>query len=279
VSTLNDELQELCAGYALGTLDDADRRRFEALLASGEHPGLEAVLAEFSEAAVLLASAATPVAPSASLKARVMAAAIAARAAVAGERESAGGREPSRGRVIELRPRGRGWTDWAWGAVAAALAIATALSWDSTTKLRAALESKRQEIAQLEQRLAEDQHWLEVLNAPDARVTELQITPAGVAALRARATFDPRTRSAVLVFENFGAPSGKDYQLWALRPDGVASLGLIRPDAGGRAVLKLENVGDPATLAGFAVSLEPEGGSPNPTAPTGPVVMAGKFGG
>ena len=115
-------------------------------------------------------------------------------------------------------------------------------------------------------------------NAPNARVAELAIAPAGIAELRARATYDPRTRSAVVVFENFSAPSGKDYQLWALRGAGVASLGLIKPDARGRAIMRLEDVGDAQSLAGFAVSLEPAGGSPNPAAPTGPVVMAGKFG-
>jgi len=44
----------------------------------------------------------------------------------------------------------------------------------------------------------------------------------------------------------------------------------------GRAVVRLEDVGDPATLQAIAGSLEPEGGSPNPAAPSGPVVMVGK---
>jgi anti-sigma-K factor RskA len=64
-----------------------------------------------------------------------------------------------------------------------------------------------------------------------------------------------------------------------MRPDGVASLGLIKADAQGRATVRLENLGAQGTLGGFAISLEPEGGSPNPRAPSGPVVMAGKFGG
>jgi anti-sigma-K factor RskA len=159
------------------------------------------------------------------------------------------------------------------------LAVATAASWNASHQLRRELETSRRRLIELEDRLAEEQRWAEVMNAPGARVAELALTPDGVAELRARATYDPRTRKAVLVFENFTPPAGRDYQLWALQGEGVASLGVIRADERGGALMRLENVGDPATLAGFAVSLEPAGGSPNPNAPTGPVVMAGRFGG
>jgi anti-sigma-K factor RskA len=42
--------------------------------------------------------------------------------------------------------------------------------------------------------------------------------------------------------------------------------------------MHVSDLGDPTALAGFAVSLENQGGSGNPTAPAGPVVMAGKLG-
>jgi anti-sigma-K factor RskA len=105
----------------------------------------------------------------------------------------------------------------------------------------------------------------------------LEITPQGERALRARATYDPATRSAVVVFENLKAPSGRDYQLWALHGATPRSLGVIKTDARGRAVMRLDNAGNPATLAAFAVSLEPAGGSRNPAGPSGPVVMLGKL--
>jgi anti-sigma-K factor RskA len=57
------------------------------------------------------------------------------------------------------------------------------------------------------------------------------------------------------------------------------NLGVIATDETGHAVLHLKDAGDPGTLAAFAVSLEPSGGSPNPAAPSGPVVMLGKLGG
>lgn len=271
MSEHRDEHLDLCAGYALGSLDAADRQRLEAHLAEG-CPECERALADFSGATVVLAASAPQAQPSPALRARVL-------AAVHGEGGAREGAAPVRGRVIEMRPRRQtvGFA-WVWAAAAAALTIATAVSWNAASRLREELASTRGKLVQAQRELDEERRWAAVLNAPDARVTELSMTPAGVAALRARATYDPRTRSAVLSFENVTAPSGKDYQLWALQGAGVASLGLIKADASGRAVLRLENVGDPQTLAGFAVSLEPAGGSPNPAAPTGPVVMAGKFG-
>ena len=118
-----------------------------------------------------------------------------------------------------------------------------------------------------------------MIAAPGARAASFSLTPDGAAELRARATYDPGTRRAVLVFENFRTMAGYDYQLWALRGNTPASLGLIRGDDHGRAVLRLEEVGDPATLTAFAISLEPTGGAPTPDAPTGPLVMLAGMGG
>ena len=95
----------------------------------------------------------------------------------------------------------------------------------------------------------------------------------------AHATYDPASRSAVVVFDHFHAPSGHDYELWAIRGGHPASLGLIQADPSGHAVMRIENVGDSASLTHFAVSLERQGGSPDKNAPAGPVVMLGKLSG
>jgi len=272
VNAHREEHLDLCAGYALGSLSGEDEARLEGHLASG-CPACEAALADFSRATVLLGASAGSARPSPALRARVLEAAQSEGAA--GRRETA----PDRGRIIKVPRRSAGWLTWLPAAAAAAMAVVSALSWNDANHVRGDLAAERQKIADLQQQLDQERRWAAVLSAPQARVAELQITPDGLQALRARATYDPATKSAVIVFENFTAPEGKDYELWALRGAGVASLGVIKPDASGYAVLKLENVGDPETLGGFAVSLEPAGGSPNPAAPTGPVVMAGKFGG
>lgn len=63
------------------------------------------------------------------------------------------------------------------------------------------------------------------------------------------------------------APEGQDYELWLIGEDGVPrSLGLLREP-----VTQLATVLAPGVT--LAISLEPEGGSPEP-APTGPVLAA-----
>jgi anti-sigma-K factor RskA len=145
-------------------------------------------------------------------------------------------------------------------------------------RLGGELRADRAKLSESEQQLAEQEKWNEVLRAPQARVSVLEATTDGDPRLRARATYDPATKRAVVVFENFQKPTARDYQLWVIKDGVPASLGVIQADADGRAVLHLEDVGDSFALSAFAVSLEPEGGSPSP-APTGPVVMLGKLSG
>ncbi len=270
-----EEHIDLCAAYALGSLDPADRARLEEHLAAGCRP-CELALAGFPGPALLLAAASTPARPSAMLRDRVLTS-VATIPQEAPRPERGNGR----GRVIELAPRRRSFGVLAWAslAAAAALAVATGLIWMQAGHLKDELAANRRELNQLEQRLAEEQRWAQVLNAPGARVAVLEPTPAGSHDLKARATYDPATRRAVVIFENFTPPAGRDYQLWAILGAAPASLGVIRVDQSGSAVLRLENVGDPAMLNAFAVSLEPTGGSPNPAAPSGPVVMLGKVSG
>ena len=274
MSVHRDEHLEMCAGLALGNLDDDDRRILERHLAEG-CPECEAALADFSSSVVALAASAEPATPSPALRARVL-------EAIANETPGDVSPAPPRSderRVVPMSVRRPHWTSWAWAAAAAALAVVSALQWNAAERLRADLEVQRRQLADAERRLAEERRWAEVMSAPEARVADLVLTPAGVEALRARAVYDPKTKSAVIVFDHFAPPAGKDYELWAMRPDGVASLGVIETDEQGRATMRLENLDAVETLSGFAVSLEPAGGSPNPKAPTGPVVMVGKLGG
>jgi hypothetical protein len=182
--------------------------------------------------------------------------------------------------VIEpiRRPR-RAVVAWIMGAVAAAFAVATVLTWNTAERLRSEIAATRAQLDRAQRDLDEARRWASVLDSPMARSVSLTPTPQGMNLMRARATFDPRSHRAVIAFENVVTPSGSDFQLWALHSNGVASMGLVHADASGRAIMRIENVGDPASLAGFAVSLERAGGATKPDAPEGPVVLAGKFGG
>jgi anti-sigma-K factor RskA len=280
VSAHRPEHLDLCAGYALGSLDAGDRDVLEAHLAEGCGE-CEAELQRLAGAARRVAAAAPPLVPSPALRARVMAAAAAEpRRVKTVEPRSTPAATPRPVTVVEpiRRPR-RAYAAWAMGTVAAAFAVATVLTWNTAERLRNEIAATRAQLDRAQRDLEEARRWAAVLDSPNARSVSLTPTPQGMGIMRARATFDPRSHRAVIAFENVVTPAGSDFQLWALRGAGVASLGLVHADPAGRAIVRLENVGDPATLAGFAVSLERAGGSTKPDAPEGPVVMAGKFGG
>lgn len=261
-----DEIQELAAGHALGVLDEADRRRFEALRTAGD-PELEAALRDFEAASALLAHAAPSAAPSAALRSRV----------VEAVRQEAG-RSPAPRQVIamprERRSAGPVWA-WGWAAAAAAMAVVSLLGWQSARRLESDLAAARERMAALERTLGSERQWARMLESPVTRRIPLVATPAGAASPAAVALYDPASGRALVTFERVRTPTGGDYELWAIRDGKPASLGLVRADADGRAVLRLEGVGSPESLAAFAVSLEPAGGSPSKDAPSGPVVMMG----
>jgi anti-sigma-K factor RskA len=274
----HDAYIELCAAHALGSLDEADRERLERHLAAG-CPECEAALADFSAGTVLLAASAPAAQPSARLKERVLAAVHAEETRAMQEATGRGtGQARDRRRPAKPPRRYVAAAFYGWAA-AACLAAAVFLFARTTWRLRAEVDASREVIAGLEERLLQEETWARVVNSPSARVAVLTPTPAGNADLRARAMVDPATRRAVIVFAHFEAPSGRDYELWAIRGTAPTSLGVVKADASGTAIVRIEDIGDPATLNALAVSLEPAGGSPTPTAPTGPVVMLGALGG
>ncbi|HEV8481719.1 MAG TPA: anti-sigma factor [Candidatus Eisenbacteria bacterium] len=274
----HDRYLELAAGYALGALDGEDRLLFEEHLGAGCDE-CEAALADYSGAAVMLAASAPAAAPSPELRARVIKAALAARPVAT----------PLSSAVKPLRPgRPRGWIEWspAWAAIAAAMAIVAAAGWVASGRLskevsalKGQLGEARDRIALLESQSVQQDYWTKVLTSPQAKVAVLARTPDAQTTLEGRAIYDPGTHAAVVILRNVFVPTGQDYQLWAIRGSTPASLGLVHPDKDGIAILRVDDAGDPASLGAFAVSLEQQGGSPNPAAPTGPVVMLGKLGG
>ncbi len=155
--------------------------------------------------------------------------------------------------------------------------LITAILVATTNRLRNQLERARREVAALTHDFQEERGWAGVVSSPGARTASFVLTPAGDPTLRARATIDPSSRRALLVFENFKKQDGHDYELWALRGNTPFALGLVRGDESGHAVLRIADVGDPSGLTAFAISLEQEGGAA--ADPIGPIVMIGSLGG
>ena len=295
MSVRHDEWTELCALYALCALDAAESSRFETHLATPCHDCAR-VLAECAEGvSALAASAATPPAPA--LRTRIL-------DAIAAEEGLAGGAKEEKAKRVEraaeesaypppLPPPTRiqrldterersdrrivripfvaalGW------AAALAAALLGIVEQRTVRRLESETVALRQQQARLEDHLAEEQRWAATMSSPAARTAILAATTQDRAGLSGWALYDPSAQRAVVVLENLQLEPGHDFQLWAIGPHGPRSLGVIQVETGGRAFMRLTRVVVPADISAFAVSYEAKGGSPNPTAPVGPVVMAG----
>ena len=180
---------------------------------------------------------------------------------------------PESNRVLAAKPRVSDLATRLGWALALCFIMITAILVYTTNRLREELGGTREQVKAVSSDLEAEKNWASVVTAPGARAAAFSLTPDAPAELRARVTYDPASRRAVFVLENFKAPGGRDYELWALRGVTPASLGLIRADENGHAVMRLEDVGDPATLTAFAISLETQGGAPAKDAPGGPIVM------
>jgi anti-sigma-K factor RskA len=273
VEAHRDEHLDLCAAYALGSLDAEDRLRLEQHLAAG-CDACESALQEMSGAVTVLAASAPAVEPPPALRARILRAA----------REDAADQRSPRDIATAASQRTR--TVWMWSgwAAAAACLVLALWGWNAASRLRAALDDQRLRIAQLErdrddleERLAVEKRTVGVLTASSARFATLAPTLQGDVRWRGRATLDLRG-NAVVAFENLETPDDRDYELWAIRDGKPRSLGLVHADANGAALVHVE-VENAASVAAFALSLEPKGGAPTPDAPSGPVVLVGTLGG
>jgi hypothetical protein len=169
-------------------------------------------------------------------------------------------------------------------ALAAFFVLLWALLLAQTNRMRGEVAHSRDQVTMLSRDLAKERRWSVILSSPSMRTASFTPTPDADPSLRARAVVDPKSRRAVLVFDRFSAPAGQVYEVWALHGNAPSALGRIQPDASGRAVMRVEDVGDPDDLNAFTISLEPEGPAPAglPGAarePAGPIVMIGSLGG
>jgi anti-sigma-K factor RskA len=253
-----EDLHSLAAPYALDALEGDERRRFEKHLTSCERCSAE--VRALTEDAVRLAwSTAAP--PPAALRDRVLAAVQrtpqdVSRAPV---REHAPqlpphvwGTQPPPKRSRAPRARRPLFVPLATATAAAALVVASlfAVQADRTRDELNAERAQARDIAH-------------VLAAPDARAStgrDARGRSIGVIASAAAG-------EAVVTLSGYGdLPAGRVHQLWLMRPGAQPhSLGLFTADT------PLVATGLDEAATSLAVTVEPGGGSPQPT--TQPVVQ------
>ncbi|ELS52145.1 anti-sigma factor [Streptomyces viridochromogenes] len=246
-----EDLHSLAAPYALDALEPAERLRFEKHLKTCA--GCAAEVRTLAEDAVRLAWS-TAAAPPAALRDRVLAAVR--------TMPQEPGREPARARAAQLPPH-------VWGTqpppartraggqrpLLVPFATATAAAALVVASLFAVQADRTQE--QLDAQRARASEIANVLAAPDARATageDAQGRTIGVVASASQGR-------AIVTLSGYGdLPSGRVHQLWLMRPDAQPrSLGLFDGDT------PLTTSGLDKSATSLAVTVEPDGGSPQPT--------------
>ncbi|MGW5782239.1 anti-sigma factor [Streptomyces sp. NPDC003863] len=233
------DVHALAAAYALGALEPAERGDFDAHLRECETCRQEAM--EFEATASRLAAAVAQ-APPAATKARVM-------VAIDGVRQ-----RPPHIPAVTVAPARLGGVlrrkalPLALAASVAAAALGGVAVWQTRNG-----QDLEQQARQAEQQLNEVGT---VLSAPDARTVHGRAANGALTSVVA----SDRQDKAVFTAANLPAPGeGKTYQLWLAHDGTMRPAGFIDHD--GTVIL----TGNPADAAAVGLTLEPAGGSPQPT--------------
>lgn len=252
-------MQDLAAAYALGALSPEETRAFEAYLAGS--PEAQREVAQFREVSALLAEGAPGAVPDPGLRTRVLQ--RIGRDGVV----PIGGRKPTVSRVPLP----------VWLALAASIAVAIGLG-SMLIKTRrelaarqAAVDSVRVTLAQVETRLSEREKTLNTIMEPGVTLSLLSTTSAPQPRIQ---LFWNREKSQAIVhaFRLSPADSGLVYQLWFIKDGKPIPSVTFNSEPTGHALV--QNVSLPEGITHAAVTLEPAGGSLQPTSP---VLMIGEL--
>jgi anti-sigma-K factor RskA len=253
-----DSPQDLAAAYALGALSADDARRFEAFLATS--PEAQREVQEYREVAALLAlggpeSAAQSSLPP-SLRERVL-------ARVADQKA----------RSLPAAPRAAvSRSSAVWVALAASLLLAVGLGAglvSARAKLAAVeteLATRNTALAQTTQKLTEREATLSSILEPGVQM--FQLTSSGDPEPGIQLFWNRQRHEAIVHgFRLKPVPAGKAYQLWFIKDGAPVPSVTFRPEADGDAKVQGIPVPEGGSLSAAAVTVEPEGGSAQPTTP------------
>ncbi|HET8579690.1 MAG TPA: anti-sigma factor, partial [Nitrospiraceae bacterium] len=140
-------------------------------------------------------------------------------------------------------------------------------------RVRTQLAQRDQNTATLRKAIVQRDELVPFMRSPQVKVITLHGSEMAKSA-GALLLFDPDSKTAFLYAFNMPLlPAGKIYQLWVI-VDKPISAGMFGTDTGHKSRLVIRRIPDLAQITKFAVSLEPEGGRPQPT---GDIYLVGEL--
>lgn len=250
---LPERLEELMAGYVLGNLSSEEAEELNQLLT--EHPELETELQRLQEVLGVLPYALPEVEPPQQLRQSILDT-VSAESSI----------ELSNPLPVAQKRRRRNsplfWSRIV-GSVAALLVLALVFE---NYQIRGRVENLEAEVAPREAVIA-------MLQKPDTHVVPLK-GMAQASAATGSMIVTPGDSKAVLILKNLPVlPKGQVYQLWSVVNDETIPWGQFRTRQHGTVFVKFSRPSNFEVTA-LAITVEV---SPTPTAPAGPMVMAGNL--
>ena len=267
-----DEVKELAPLYVIGALDEKTTRDLEASLHVAT-PEQRRVVAKWLDVAALLPQALPLQTPSDHVKERVLTR-VAEEAQktpieIAVEestmKEVAERAEKKVLPFVQPRRAESRTARWILIAATALLAFTSAYLFNQNTKLARERDHMARERDDLSRELAMSRKEVDGIVSPWTKVIAMvgEETPEA----NAKVVWDTKANQWVIhIFNLPPPPSDKQYQLWYVTKKAKISAWVFSTDEQGRTVLKLTLPTEAlAGLAATAVTLEPKGGSPQPT--------------
>ena len=175
-------------------------------------------------------------------------------------------REPRTLRTVFMRPR---WWTLAPMFASLVLAVFAIMLWKENVRQRDRLEAVKADATQNQATLEEAKHLLALLTDPSAMHVTLVAAPSKPQP-EGKAIYMPQNGALVFMASNLAPlPAQKTYQLWLvpMRGEKPMPAGMFTPDPRGNAMLMMPPMSPGVQAQTFAVTIEPAGGSPNPTMP------------
>jgi anti-sigma-K factor RskA len=277
---MDTKIEKLLPFYALDALSDEERELVESYLAG--HPEARAQVEEMGRAVSSLPHAASPVEPPTQVKYALMARVTAdadARARASKRDLRSGPRVMQLGNIFQAVSMAAATVAIIWAVM---LNTQLAQLRNEVSTLREASDAQAASLEQINQLRNEVRLLGEALTAQSNSLEQInakltQLTPAGTVTISVKGTdvqpdaygqliADPNSNSAVLVIAGLGQlEPGKTYQVWLIDAGGPKSAGLLTIDANGQGVLVVTSELTIAESDAFAISVEPAGGSEQPT--------------